>query len=222
MQEQNNIETYRRVHQAILKTGIIVTHEQHQLTAFNQDIVSPHLVIIYCHQGSSRFLYDMREFNFNKGELGIGMPGHVINQLSCTDDFVFTRIVISPELYNEIRTHIFSPQKYNFLLQPKLMLTEEQAQNLLSMANLLDTIARHFSQDPLLYHQLLMAQLSVGYKIIQCFLREQDKEVQTTQHADLFNRFCKLVIEHYRESREVKFYASRLNYTPKHFSKIIR
>lgn len=38
----------------------------------------------------------------------------------------------------------------------------------------------------------------------------------------LFNRFCDLVVKHYRESREVQFYADLLNLTPKYLSKVIR
>jgi len=42
------------------------------------------------------------------------------------------------------------------------------------------------------------------------------------RNAELYHRFCQLVVEHYKESREVKFYAEKLNMTPKHFTKIIR
>ena len=40
-------------------------------------------------------------------------------------------------------------------------------------------------------------------------------------HSALYYHFCDLVVNHYRESREVQFYADQLNLTPRHFSKII-
>jgi hypothetical protein len=40
--------------------------------------------------------------------------------------------------------------------------------------------------------------------------------------VEIFNRFCDLVVKHYRESREIKYYADLLNLTPKHLSKVIR
>jgi AraC-like DNA-binding protein len=41
------------------------------------------------------------------------------------------------------------------------------------------------------------------------------------RHVEIFNRFCDLVVNNYRESREVKFYANLLNLTPKYLSKVI-
>ena len=52
--------------------------------------------------------------------------------------------------------------------------------------------------------------------------QEQDKDWAKNRHIELFNRFCDLVVNHYRESREVKYYADQLSLTPKYLSKVIR
>ena len=71
-------------------------------------------------------------------------------------------------------------------------------------------------------YQTLLAQLAVGYELLNYYRYEQDKQWKATRHVEIFNHFCELVVRHYRESREIKFYANLLNLTPKHLSKVIR
>jgi hypothetical protein len=71
-------------------------------------------------------------------------------------------------------------------------------------------------------HQVLLAQLAVGYEFLNLYRRDQNRRWTDNRHADIFNRFCELVVKHYRKSREVKFYADLLNLTPKYLSKVIR
>lgn len=70
------------------------------------------------------------------------------------------------------------------------------------------------------YHTLL-AQLAVGYEFLSYYRREQDRQWTSKRHAEIFSQFCDLVVNNYRESREVKYYASLLNLTPKYLSKVI-
>ena len=42
------------------------------------------------------------------------------------------------------------------------------------------------------------------------------------RRVEIFSRFCDLVVDNYRESREVKYYAELLNLTPKYLSKVVR
>jgi AraC-like DNA-binding protein len=62
----------------------------------------------------------------------------------------------------------------------------------------------------------------VGYEFLNLFRREQDKQWAKNRQMDLFNRFCELVVTHYRESREIQFYATLLDLTPKYLSSSIR
>ena len=216
------VHAYEQVHLAIKQKGIIVTHMQHGYSILNKDLVSPHLIIGYCHQGSSRVLYDMCEFTFSKNVLAVVMPQHVLCQLDCTDDFVFTRMVISAELFADIRANVFSHDYNKFYLSPICKLTDEQAKQLLAITGLLAEISEYDTTDLQLRRQMLLAQLSVGYELLNYYRREQDQQIKYGAYSDLFDRFCKLVVEHYCESREVKFYADLLHLTPKHFSKVIR
>jgi len=67
----------------------------------------------------------------------------------------------------------------------------------------------------------LLSQLFVGCEFVYYQYREQKRMKVISPHSALYYHFCDLVVNHYRESREVQFYADQLNLTPRHFSKII-
>ena len=125
-------------------------------------------------------------------------------------------------MFDDLRFHTFSHDYEKFNYAPVCSLTDEQAAHLLSIVDQLIIIANHTNEELPHRHQALLAQLAVGYEFLNYYRREQDKQWTENRHVELFNRFCDLVVKHYRESREVKYYADLLNLTPKYFSKVIR
>ena len=229
MRTKRKIKTYEQVHEAIRQQDIVVTHRQHGFTVFNQEVVSPHLVITYCHEGSARGIYDLRERTYGKGEPFVVMPDHLVNQLWCSDDFVFSRIVVSADLLADLLAAVTtddatqSGKRSSFApIGPVCRLTDEQAERLLAMADLLEAIARQEVKDSGQQRQILTAQLAVAYRLLMLYLSEQPSEEPQHRHAQLFDRFSRLVVEHWRESREVQYYAEFFDLTPKYFAKLIR
>ena len=69
---------------------------------------------------------------------------------------------------------------------------------------------------------MLLSHLAVGFEFINYYRREQDKEWAQSRLAQLYTQFCNLVVEHYRENRNVNYYAGLLDYDPRYFSKVFR
>lgn len=92
----------------------------------------------------------------------------------------------------------------------------------MKVLDLLACIARYSEQELPQKHGLLLAQLAVGYELLNFYRNEQDKVHPGNRQTELLNRFCDLVVAHYRESKEVKFYADQMNITPKHLAKVVR
>ena len=131
-------------------------------------------------------------------------------------------LFISPKMFEDLRFNTFSHdyEKYNY--SPVCSLTDEQAAHLLSIVDLLIDIADHTDEEMPHRHQALLAQLAVGFEFLNCYRREQDKQWTKNRHVEIYSRFCDLVVNNYRKSREVKFYANLLHLTPKYLSKVIR
>ena len=208
--------------QSVNRVGVSVTKDIHGFTALNQDLVFPYLILTLCTKGSARAIYDNQEMTQHTNEVGIVMPGHTMHPIECTDDYTYTRLVISADMLESLKLHIFSHDYEKFHYTPMYQMTDVQAQRLLAVTDLVAIIAEHDEKDFALRREMLLSQLVICYEFLNYYRREIDKQWQESRYASLFNRFKMLVAEHYKESREVKFYASRLHLTPKHFTKVIR
>jgi AraC-like DNA-binding protein len=135
---------------------------------------------------------------------------------------VFTRIVVSSELFADLRAAVFSHDYDKFHLHPSFRLTDEQARRLLMVTDVLSVIVAHDSRDLKLRQQLMLYQLAIGYEFLNYYRRELDREGPNNRQLDIYHRFCELVVAHYKESREIQFYARQLDLTPKYFSQVIR
>lgn len=208
--------------QSIEQTDILIVREMPRFFGYNEDFVFPHIILTLILSGSARAMYDMRLFTHHKNDLTIILPGHVMHPLECSDDFTYALLFISPKMLDDLRFHTFSHDYEKFNSAPFCSLTDEQAAHLLAIVDQLAIIANHTEPELPHRYQALLAQLAVGYEFLNYYRRDQDRQWAENRYADTFKRFCDLVVKHYRESREVQYYADLLELTPKHLSKVIR
>ena len=182
---------------SVEQTGVLVVRQMPRFFGSNEDHVFPYTI------------------------LTIILPGHMMHPLDCTDDFTYALLFISPKMLDDLRFYTFSHDLEKFNIDPVCSLTDEQAAHMLAIVDQLDIIANHTDKELPHRYQTLLAQLAVGYEFLNYYRRNQDRQWAENRQTDIFNRFCDLVVKHYRESREVKFYANLLNLTPKHLSKVI-
>lgn len=207
--------------QSIEHTDIMVVREMPRFFGYNEDFVFPHVILTLILSGSARAMYDMRLITHRKNDLTIILPGHIMHPIDCTDDFSYALLFVSPKILDDLRFHTFSHDHEKFNHAPICSLTDEQAAHLLAILELLAIIANHTDKEMPHRYQTLLAQLAVGYEFLNYYRRDQDRQWTEKRSTDIFNRFCDLVVTHYRESRAVKYYADLLNLTPKHLSKVV-
>ena len=150
------------------------------------------------------------------------MPGHVFRRISCSDDFAIARVFISADMFSELETHAFSHDSDKFNYAPRCHLTDVQAKRMMALNEILGAIASHDINDLQLRRQILLSQLAVALEFINYYRREQDKEWPESRSAKLYTQFCNLVVEHYRENRNVNYYAGLMHYDARYFSKVFR
>lgn len=183
------------------------------------DRIIPNCYLLLTHQGSTRVLYDMQETTLTPNMVVLVMHGHLIRFIDRTDDYVFSRLVITPEIFDEMLSLTFSHDVNKYHSHPEYILTDEQVQKLMKVLDLLAVIAQHDEKELPHRRQLLLAQLIIGYEFLNYYRNEQ---LPGNHRTEVLNRFCDLVVAHYHESREVKFYADMLHLTPKHLSKTVK
>ena len=208
--------------QSIEQTDVLIVREMQPFFKYNKDFVFPHINLTLILSGSARAMYDMRVITHKKNDLTIILPGHIMHPMDCSDDFTYVLLFISPKMFEDLRYHAFSHDHDKFNFSPICSLTDEQAAQLLAILDQIVIIANHTDKEFPHRYQTLLAQLTVGYEFLNYYRRDQDRQWNENRQTDIFNQFCDLVVKHYRESREVKYYADLLKLTPKHLSKVIR
>lgn len=207
---------------SVEEVGVSVEREVHRFSVYDTDLVFPHVILTLCLRGSARSLYDMREVTHSKNELGFILPGHIMRPLECTEDYAYARVAVSAKIMKDLQFLSFSHDYDKFNHFPICALTDEQAEQLLAVVDLLAVISGYTEKELPHRHYTLMAQLAVGFEFLNHFRVELDRQWAGNKQNALFNRFCDLVVEQYKEHKDTTFYAEQLNLSPKYFSKLIR
>lgn len=206
----------------IEETGIVVMHNVSRFSAYGTDILCPHMSLMLIESGSTKVLYDQEEMTQKQHEIACLLPGHILHPLESSKDFSATIVLLSHKLYNDLQFHTFSHDYKKFNITPVCPLTELQANQIASITEQLSIIANHSEEELPHRYEMMLAILAVGYEYLNLYRREQDRDWQTGRYHALYRQFCELVVKHYKESREVQFYADLVHLTPKHFTKVIR
>ena len=199
---------------------LVLEKEVCGFTVKGVDMSFPHVIILLCLRGNASAMYDMREEHVVKNMLSVIMPGHIMRPMDCSDDFAYMRIAISSKILGEVKNHILGHEYDVFHKSPTCQLTDVQAERVKALAEVLSAIAQHDMNELLLRRQMLQIQLAIAYEFINYYRREQDKQFDKTKYVDVYNRFTDLVVAHYKENRNVNYYAALMDYDPQYFTKI--
>ena len=201
--------------------GVVFDREMHGFAVRDVDFSFPYVILTFCLSGSARAMYDMREITQGKNNLGIILPGHVMRPLSCTEDYTYARLAVSQKVFDNLSAQLFSHDYEKFHYAPVCSLTDEQMHRILTMVELIEAIAAHDSSELKHRDAMLQAQIAVGYEFLNYYRREQDQQWSENRGGVIFAEFCDLVVAHFREAKEVLFYADKLHLHPKYLSRVI-
>ncbi len=206
----------------INERGIMVFDNIHQMLIYGEPYIAPYITISMCVQGWVDAEYDMRPVRFEAGDIAVVHAKHTVCVYRSSDDYHAIQLSISPQIEEELKGLLPSVyiDFYHYIWQPAFHLTKDQQTNMIHAMQLLKNIS--FSKMPerelLLKGMLhLMAVLLRNYRI-----ENGHVDHFMSPRQELFMRFHQAIVEHFRESREVRFYADLLCLTPKHFATIIK
>ena len=186
------------------------------------DMMYPYIILSLNLSGTSHCLYDMKDIRAQKNDLTFFLPGHIIRHLEPSEDYTQAWLLFDPSKFKDSELK-FNPSDMELLSQsPICHLTDEQAENLLLLLGAINYIASRSEEELPNKHRLLEQQLSVTYELYMSIRHEQDTEWNKDRMGHIYLTFCNLVVEHYKEERNVNYYAKLLGYDPRYFSKIFR
>lgn len=188
----------------------------------DEPFVSPHLVIVICHQGYSIGEYDMRPIHFCAHDFSLVYPNHPILAKETSEDYCSTLLIISSSFYDELRPRLTYGNSLLFHSQPCFHLSEEHYQCICDTMRLLKSV---MSFDFPSRKETVIGILDVMSILVDNFRKTDDRVESRKFIADdnlLFRKFYDLLALHYKENREVRYYARLLCLTPKYFGSLIK
>lgn len=205
----------------INKSGIAVLRDLTKFPVYHKDFALPDMTVGLNLHGNARALYDMHEINFEKNELAVVLPNHLLCPLEISDDYCITLIVISGTLVDEMKHRTLTHDYTKFHLDPSTKLTDEQVVKFMKVVDVIEMVSEMTVEQLPNRHEMLVYLIDVAFELINSFRRNQDTPREATRNNAIFNNFCDLLSENYAKTREVGFYAKQLGMSSKYFSKII-
>lgn len=180
------------------------------------------LMFVAALAGSCHFTVDLKEHILHPNELLLVLPGQMIRHVEKSPDFQGRFMFMSSELLANIST-----RKKNFLVffalqdNPQIRLKSSDMEMFLQYHDFIRN--RMQNSSPII--RLDVVQHLLGALFFE-FLAMEDyfshQQTRLSRKDEICRQFLDLLIQHYKESRSVAFYADRLFITPKYLSATLR
>ena len=209
----------------IEERGVLLIENVEKLPSSDIPFVSPHLVLVICHQGHSIGEYDMKPVKFCAHDFSLVYPNHPILAKETSEDYRSTLLIISSSFYNELRPRLTYGNSLLFHSQPLFPLSEEHYLCICDALKLLKSI---LGFDLPSRKEIALGVLDVIAYLVDNFRQTDDIAESQKHNADtvdsslLFRKFYDLLALHYKEHREVQYYARSLCLSPKYFGSLIK
>ena len=216
--EKHPLET---ISEWLNERGLAVIENVTRMPVYGEPYISPHLVIVLNHRGWIQLDYDMHPIIFQLHDNAIIYPNHILTAHESSEDYLCTLLVISQRFLNILSQLHLNHYLFEYHYNNQFHLSDSQFETMVACMRILKAISQldHPDRDG-----LIALQMDIVARIVKLFLRENGKEMihKDTAIQQILSRFHEAVAQHYRESREVQFYAELLNLTPKYFGTVVR
>jgi len=206
----------------IAERGLMVFDDIRTMPLYDEPYVTDLMIIGLTVSGWVRTECNMKPVTFKSHDLVVMMPNHILCFRETSADYKAMAIVMSRAFQEELRVRY--PDGYrntnHYLYRPNVHLSDYQFQRILDMFHLLKDIS---CEDSPFRTAMLGHLLEVMFMQLEDYRRENGVEPYIPSlREELFYNFYKAIELHYRESREVQFYADLLHLSPNHFASVIK
>ena len=185
---------------------------------FKSDI----FIEMICISGHMKLSINLTEYTIQAPVIFSMMPDKIIQVTDVSDDFSARFILLSSAFLSSLLTGPSErlPMYLAVNSNPMLPLNKEDLEGALEYYHLYQKEIRKKKNPYRL--EAIKHLLQAGFYGSSYHYREHPVQMDKTKHEILTEEFLNLVNRHYREEREVGFYADKLHLTPKYLSKVIK
>ena len=203
--------------QKISEEGITIFHYVCGLPTGMKPFVSPDYVICIVHRGGQEIMYDDMPDVSSRGTVAVLFPDHSVRAVSQTDDFRTSLIVVTKDVLSEPLLQIIGQYRYRYESRPAVKLGEHEYRVLMNIVNVMyETSLIDIDRK----RNLIILQLECFLHMLGYYRQQILDDVKSTERVSA--RFHSDLVQHFRQHRDVGFYAAKASLSPKHFSTVIK
>jgi len=177
--------------------------------------------LLYCVSGDAVLTVNFDTWTFTRRSVIILFPGDMVEVSSVTDDFKVQMLRYSASLLREASLQL-EQTVYSLLRKDRCRGASPLVEDIVSQ--IFELLKNYQEVCPDSFNQIVLLQLKAFFLGFHNYLLRNPHEVQPEEGSErineLFSRFMETIMEHYKESREVAFYAARLHISPKYLFNI--
>ncbi len=182
-------------------------------------------LIVYCSAGKAKLNVYEHTHWIEEKQLLILLPGQFVSFTEPSEDFSFVALVVSSSLFSDAISGFprFSPHFFFYMRSHFLYPLIES--NIERLSILFDMIKEKMLSNET-YRKELITHL-LRYLYLELFsVYERDSSLvnnrKDTRKEELANRFFALIMKHFKENKDVAFYADKLCITSKYLTMVIK
>ena len=202
--------------QRIKEEGIVVFDDVKGLPSGDEPFTSADYVIAIGHRGHMDLMYDDTPDYSGQHTVGVIFPNHTLRTVSVTDDYRATLIIVDSSVLNDPMLQIMGQLRYRYEPHPNVKLDKQEYRVTHVVEGMREIKRLGLPDQRMLMTRLLEFLLRLLSQYRRGKLNESggDKQVSARFHSDLK--------QHFREHRDVGFYAEQACLSTKHFSAVVK
>lgn len=197
--------------------------ELYDVSQFPEHFSARYHTHLLCRAGAIDFVFKGEPMSCGSGQFLFWFAESALSQLAATKNFRATALLVEKDFLNDnVPDQSWS---INALLHSRAYPVKQpevrDRKRILENFRLL--YHRHQESGHLFYSEMCNLQMRLFIlEMWDIFAKEYEKRKHQLQNGSLYERFMQLVPEHCMSEREVRFYANKLNITPKYLNEICK
>ncbi len=221
MTDMEKKELYKQLMQGKMEDDLIVVEDYERMPFLGVEYRTQYLYMGLCLSGWLKGQYDYQDYCFKAGDICWLLPNHVTRHDEASDDYGVLSVFVKTSYYKSLNNRGLLPRHYYPFFTNTIPLNPQQFDLMLQGYRMLGKLASfdHPQRD-----ELVCKMCDVLAIIGDEFIKEKKPAlVKTQKHfIQLFENFYTDIVTHYRQSREVSYYARLRSLTPKYFATAIK
>lgn len=203
--------------QRIKEEGIVVFDDVKGLPSGDEPFTSTDYVIAIGHRGHMDLLYDDAPDYTEQYTVGVIFPNHTLRTVDKTADYRATLIIVDSSVLNDPMLQIISQMRYHYEPHPNVKLDKQEYKVITHVVEGMREIKRLNLPDQ---RMLMTRLLEFLLRLLSHYRKSKLNESHAAGHVSV--RFHSDLAQHFRQHRDVGFYAAQACLSTKYFSTVIK